>query len=51
MEQITPFIFFGVIILGIFIYITIVLLGKIKALTVVEKNYSIGYTKYDRLFF
>ena len=40
MEHITPFIFFGVIALGVFGYIVWILTRKIKDLTEVEKNYA-----------
>jgi len=49
MEQIAPFIFFGIIILAIFIYVVIVLLKKIKALTEVEKNYTIMAKNYSTI--
>lgn len=49
MEQITPFIFFGVITLGIFGYIVWILTRKIKDLTVVEKNYTIMAKNYSTI--
>ncbi|MBE5812683.1 MAG: GGDEF domain-containing protein [Clostridiales bacterium] len=49
MEQITPFIFFGIIALGIFGYIVWILTRKIKDLTEVEKNYTILAKNYSTI--
>ena len=49
MEHITPFIFFGVIALGVFGYIVWILTRKIKDLTEVEKNYTIMAKNYSTI--
>lgn len=49
MEYIAPIIFFSVIILGVCVYIMYMMLGKIKDLTEVEKNYSIMSKNYSTI--
>ena len=49
MEQTSVFIFFGVIALGIFLYVVYILLKKIKVLTEVEKNYTIMSKNYSTI--
>lgn len=49
MEQTSIFIFFGVIALGVFLYVVYILLKKIKVLTEVEKNYTIMSKNYSTI--